>query len=109
MMLELIICCFLVFAVAYWVTLWSAGRSEDVLHGHFVEEAETEREVKTAFPASAPAAAPLPVFPKKPVPAPAVMAAPVPPTPAQAQAASPERLQSLLASIKSELKNAAQI
>jgi hypothetical protein len=107
MMLELIICCFLVFAVAYWVTLWSAGRREDVLHGDFVE-AEPERDAKTASAAAAPAAAPRPVFPKKP--APAVVAAPAPPAPVQAQpAAASEQLQSLLASIKSELKNAAQI
>ena len=102
-MLELIICCFLVFAVAYWVTLWSAGRREDVLHGHFVE-AEPERDAKVALASAAPTPV-APVFPKKP--APAVVAAPAPPTPAQP--ASPERLQSLLASIKSELKNAAQI
>jgi hypothetical protein len=102
MMLELIICCFLVFAVAYWVTLWSAGRREDVLHGHFVE-AEPEREAKGAVAAAAPAALAPPVFPKKP----AVIAAPAPPTPAQPAAS--EQLQSLLVSIKSELKNAAQI
>jgi hypothetical protein len=101
MMLELIICCFLVFAVAYWVTLWSAGRREDVLHGHFVEEPEANA---NAALAAAPAAA-APVFPKKP--APAVVAPPVPPTPVQPAAS--EQLQSLLVSIKSELKNAAQI
>jgi hypothetical protein len=102
MMLELIICCFLVFAVAYWATLWSAGRREDVLHGDFVE-AEPERDANVALASATPAAAAPPVFPKRP----AVVAAPTPPAPAQP--ATPERLQSLLASIKSELKNAAQI
>jgi hypothetical protein len=102
MMLELIICCFLVFAIAYWVTLWSAGRREDVLHGHFVE-AEPERDASVALATAAPATAAPIVFPKKP----AVIAAPAPPTPAQPAAS--EQLQSLLVSIKSELKNAAQI
>jgi hypothetical protein len=103
MMLELIICCFLVFAVAYWVTLWSAGRREDVLHGHFVES-EQEADAKVALVSAAPTPV-APVFPKKPPPA--VVAAPAPSAPAQPAAS--EQLQSLLASIKSELKNAAQI
>jgi hypothetical protein len=101
MMLELIICCFLVFAVAYWVTLWTAGRREDVLHGHFVE-GERDADAPVAFSVATTAAVAPPVFPKKP----AVVAAPAP-TPAQP--ATPDSLQSLLASIKSELKNAAQI
>jgi hypothetical protein len=101
MMLELIICCFLVFAVAYWVTLWTAGRREDVLHGHFVE-GERAVDAPAARSVTAPAAVAPPVFPKKP----AVVAAPAPPP---AQPATPDSLRSLLASIKSELKNAAQI
>ena len=96
-MLELIICCFLVFAVAYWVTLWTARRRDDVLHGRFVA-AEPEREANVAFAAAAPPS----VFPKKP----AIVAAP-PPSPAQP--ATSEALQSLLASIKCELKHASQI
>ena len=99
-MLELIICCFLVFAVAYWVALWTAGRRDDVLHGDFVEaEPETGR---PAIPASPPrAAAARPVFPKRPV-----MTAPAPPP---AQVETSDSLQSLLASIKHELKNASQM
>jgi hypothetical protein len=97
MMLELIICCFLVFAVAYWVALWTAGRRADVLHGQFVK-AEPERSSAT------PAALARPVFPKKP----AIVAAPAPP-PAKQPVAAPDSLQSLLTSIKRELKNAAQI
>jgi hypothetical protein len=105
MMLELIICCFLVFAVAYWATLWTAGRREDVLHGQFVEhEPEAERGVfalppPVVFPSRAAAR---PAIARKPT----VVAAPAPPP---AQPASTDKLQSLLASIKSELKNAAQI
>jgi hypothetical protein len=105
MMLELIICCFLVFAVAYWATLWTAGRREDVLHGQFVEhEPEAIRPVLTPTPPVAfpPRVAAPPAIAKKP--APVVAAAPPP-----AQPASSDSLQSLLASIKSELKNAAQI
>jgi hypothetical protein len=99
MMLELIICCFLVFAVAYWVALWTAGRREDVLH--FVE-AQREADAPVAFSAATSGAVAPPVFPKKP----AVVAAPPPPP---AQPATPDSLQLLLASIKRELKNAAQI
>ena len=99
MMLELIICCFLVFAVAYWATLWTAGRRDDVLHGHFVEaEGEADR---PAIAASA--IPPAVVFPKKPV----IAAPPAPPAPAPVETS--DKLQSLLASIKHELKNAAQI
>jgi len=101
MMLELIICCFLVFAVAYWVTLWAAGRREDVLHGHFVE-GERAADTPAAFSVVTPAAVAPPVFPKMPV----MVAAPAP-TPAQPP--TPDSLQSLLTSIKRELKNAAQI
>jgi hypothetical protein len=100
MMLELIICCFLVFAVAYWVALWTAGRREDVLHGQFVET-EPEADASVVLASATPAAA-APVFPKKP----AVVAAPAP---SPVQGTTPDSLQSLLASIKHELKNAAQI
>jgi hypothetical protein len=98
MVLELIICCFLVFAVAYWATLWTAGRRDDVLHGHFVE---AEPEANAVLPAAAGAAAAPPIFPKKPV-----IAAPAPPP---AQVETSDKLQSLLTSIKHELKNASQI
>jgi hypothetical protein len=94
MMLELIICCFFVFAVAYWAALWTAGRRDDVLHGHFVE---AEPEANAALSSAARAAAAPPIFPKKPV-----IAAP-------AQVETSDSLQSLLASIKHELKNASQI
>jgi hypothetical protein len=105
-MLELIICCFFVFAVAYWVTLWTAGRRDDVLHGDFVEgdpKIDPKAAVRPAIPASPgrrPAAA-RPAFPKKPV-----IAAPAPPP---ARVETSDSLQSLLASIKHELKNASQI
>ena len=94
-MLELIICCFLVFAVAYWVALWTAGRRDDVLHGHFVEaEPEKGHPVASRFPAR-------PVIPRRPA-----VTVPAPPP---AQVETSDSLQSLLASIKHELKNASRI
>ncbi|SRR5579871_4014056 len=101
MMLELIICCFLVFAVAYWVALWTAGRRDDVLHGHFVE-AQPEADAVAAFSVATPAAVRPPAIRQTPA---VVAAAP----PAPAQSVSSDSLQSLLTSIERELKNAAQI
>lgn len=115
-MLEISIFCVILFAIAYWATLFIVGRREDVLHGEFVE-AEPER-----ADAATPQAAPMPVFPPKPVikrvsaptPSPVAVTAPqpaLPPVvaPAREKPANTEALQSLLASLKQELKNAAQI
>jgi len=114
-MLEISIFCVILFAIAYWATLFIMGRREDVLHGEFVE-AGPER-----ANAAMPQAVPMPVFPPKPVikpkatpqsPAPAAMTAPQPapaPLVAPEKPANTEALQSLLASRKQELKNAAQI
>jgi hypothetical protein len=79
-MLEISIFCVILFAIAYWATLFIMGRREDVLHGEFVE-AEPEL-VEAAMPASAP----MPVFPPKPIikrvsapePAPVAVTAPQP-------------------------------
>jgi hypothetical protein len=119
-MLEISIFCVILFAIAYWATLFIMGRREDVLHGEFVE-AEPE-----PADAAVPVSAPMPVFPPKPVIKPkpgsvamtapqaeaAAVAAPVP-SPVAASApekpANAEALQSLLVSLKQELKNAAQI
>jgi hypothetical protein len=79
-MFELGILGIILLAVGYWATLWMAGRREDVLHGKFVE--------------MEPTAAPVP----EPVPAAAVTAG-----------ANSESLQSLLAVIQQDLKDAAQI
>jgi hypothetical protein len=79
-MFEIVILSIILLAVGYWATLWTMGRREDVLHGQFVQiEAQAE-------PANEPGAAPPPA---KPV-------------------ANAESLQSLLASIKRELKDAAR-
>jgi hypothetical protein len=92
-MLEIGILVFILLAIGYWATLWIMGRRDDVLHGQFVEFGG-EDELAPAL------AAPSPV-PTRPKLAPA----PKPVAPAPDDAA----LQSLLASIKQELKNAAKI
>ena len=111
-MLEISIFCVILFAIAYWATLFIMGRREDVLHGEFVEAGPERAD------AAIPQAAPMPTFPPKPVIkpklAPVAVTAPQPaPPPAVATApekpANKEALQSLLASLKQELKNAAQI
>jgi hypothetical protein len=96
-MLEIGILVFLVLAFGYWATLWIMGRRDDVLHGQFVE-ADSEDELAPAM------AAPSPV-PTRPKPAPQAPKPPISAEPAPDDAA----LQSLLASIKQELKNAAKI
>ena len=87
-MLEIGISVFLVLATGYWTILWIMGRRDDVLHGQFVDF-EGEDELAPAM------AAPLPTPTPRPVAA----------EPAPDAAA----LQSLLAYIKLELKNASQI
>jgi hypothetical protein len=92
-MLEIGILVFILLAVGYWATLWLMGRRDDVLHGQFVEfGGEDELAPAMAMPS------PLPTR-QKPAPK-RVAAAPAPDDAA---------LQSLLASIKQELKNASQI
>jgi hypothetical protein len=91
-MVQIGILVFLVLAVGYWATLWMMGRRDDVLHGQFVDF-EGEDGLTPALAASSP-------VPTRPKPAPPVTAGPVPDDAA---------LQSLLASIKLELKNAAKI
>jgi hypothetical protein len=108
-MFEIGIFCVILFALGYWATLFIMGRRDDVLHGEFVEP-EPEAADDTATPASAL------IFPPKPViatrVAPMRVTAPtLPPavaTPAETPA-NVEALQSLLVSLKQELKNAAQI
>ena len=98
-MLEIGILVFIVLAVGYWATLWIMGRREDVLHGQFVES-EGEDELTPTM--AAPPPSPVPTRPKAKAPAPK-------PDIASQSAPDGEALQSLLASIKQELKNAAKI
>jgi len=115
-MFEISIFCVILLAISYWAVLWLMGRREDVLHGEFVEAgAQPEEPVRPVFPdrPDLPERAVRPVFPKKPIitekpvqsaiaePA-AKAAAPEPPT------FRPERLESLLNSIKQDLNQLVQ-
>jgi len=128
-MLEIGIIAIIVLAVGYWVTLWLMGRHDDVLHGDFVHPEGAEAAANSAPPASPFPAKPFPAspfpakpFPAKPLPAkslPAQSAAgkPVAANMLRRQASAepsprPDRsdtLQSLLASIKRDLKDASQL
>jgi hypothetical protein len=121
--------CIVVVAVGYWVTLWLVGRRDDVLHGDYVHpEQGAEATANPVFPASPFPPKPLPPKPLPPKPFPASSSAarssaaryssakPPAGKPAaanlQASPALPDRsdtLQSLLASIKRDLKDAAQL
>jgi len=121
-MFQIGVFAFILFAVGYWATLFIMGRREDVLHGRFVETepglAPAGVPVSLLQPFSPPPrkaasvrrAAPPPVVVEQaaseppPVPEPAASSAPATATSPEAEA-----WESLLASIKLELKNAAQI
>jgi hypothetical protein len=99
-MLEIGILVFLLLAAGYWATLWIMGRREDVLHGQFVEFDEQD-EPAVGMAGAARQLSPIPTRPKpaRPAPKPPMIPSPAP---------DGEALQSLLASIKRELKNASQ-
>jgi hypothetical protein len=100
-MLEIGILVFIVLAVGYWATLWIMGRRDDVLHGQFVEFEGEDLAPAMASAAAAPELPPVRTRPKRaPASRPPVASAPAP---------DADALQSLLASIKQELKNAAKI
>ena|SRR5437879_363657 len=80
-MFEIGIFSVILLAAGYWATLWTMGRREDVLHGQFVQ---AEPHAESAADA---AVAPPPAKPS----------------------ANAESLQSLLVSIKRELKDAARM
>jgi hypothetical protein len=112
-MFEIGIFFVIVLAVSYWAVLWTMGRREDVLHGEFVEhDVQSNEPAQSAIPAAIPAAIPKsparrifidrPVFPERPVfpkPPERPVRAAVPDQPAF----RPERLESLLKSIKQDL------
>ena len=124
-MFEVGIISIIVLAVGYWVTLWLMRRHDDVLHGDFVH-AEDGAEALVRPDPSLP---PRPPFPPKPeikrrkarlAPMPVKPAAdspaPADPLPVQQPSAAPaalsersDTLQSLLASIKRDLKDASQL
>ncbi|KWV50634.1 hypothetical protein AS156_14090 [Bradyrhizobium macuxiense] len=83
-MFELVVAGVILLAVGYWATMFAVGRRDDVLHGHFVEEAPDHE----------------PVLSRPSLP------------PARAASSPPQSnkdsLQSRLAVIKRDLKDAAQ-
>ena len=81
-MFEIGIFCLILLAVGYCVALWLKGRRDDVLHGHFIQADE----------GAAPAAATLP-----------------PTSLPKVRAERSDSLRSLLAAIKRDLEDAAQI
>jgi hypothetical protein len=91
-MFEIIIFCVILLAISYWVALWLMGRHDDVLHGDFVQ---TELGSEPAATRSQPA-----------------RSQPMSSQLMSSQRLRPDRaesLQSLLASIKRDLKDAAKI
>jgi hypothetical protein len=90
-MFEISIFCVIVLAIGYWVALWLMGRHDDVLHGDFVQtELGPEPAATQSLPTSSPPRSSKPTSqPMRPD--------------------SAESLQSLLAAIKRDLKDAAQI
>ena len=91
MIFELIVFGVIMLAIGYWATMFAMGRRDDVLHGHFVEEAPDEELVHPA----APRVASLP-------PRPLARSAP-------AEQPNQDSLQALLTVIKRDLKDAAQM
>jgi hypothetical protein len=101
MMFEIGIFCVIFLAVSYWAVLWLMGRREDVLHGEFVEsEPHAQEPVRQEPVRQQPVR---PVFPPRPtLPARPAEAAPEQP------GFRPERLESLLKTIKQDLNQLVQ-
>jgi hypothetical protein len=100
-MFEISIFCVIVLAIGYWVALWLMGRHDDVLHGDFVqtelgpEPAATRPQAASSQPRSSQPRSSQPRSSQ--------------PTSQPMRPGSAESLQSLLAAIKRDLKDAAQI
>jgi hypothetical protein len=115
-MFEISIFCVILLAISYWAVLWVMGRREDVLHGEFVEAgAQAEEPVRSVFPDRSvfPERPVRPALPEKPVVAEKPVQAALPEQPVRAAvpeqpAFRPERLESLLNSIKQDLNQLVQ-
>jgi hypothetical protein len=109
-MIEIGIISIIVLAVGYWVTLWLMGRRDDVLHGDFVH-AEPGTETAALSDRPFPARPPFPTKPAaaKPASAQALPAGPLPPSLPVPVSERLDTLQSLLATIKQDLKDASQL
>jgi hypothetical protein len=112
-MFEISIFCVILLAISYWAVLWTMGRREDVLHGEFVEPgAESEEPVRSVFP-DRPERTVRPIFPQPPAQTAiakttipeqtAISEQPVRAAMPEQPAFRPERLESLLNSIKQDL------
>ncbi|MCA6123652.1 hypothetical protein J6500_17365 [Bradyrhizobium sp. WSM 1704] len=95
MIFELIVLGVILLAVGYWATMFAMGRRDDVLHGHFVEDEPDAEPARPVRPLATRAVPRRPLPPARPVPA--------------AQPSDQDSLQALLAVIKRDLKDAAQI
>jgi hypothetical protein len=92
-MFEIGIFCVILLAIGYWVALWLMGRHDDVLHGDFVHAEQGADSTPASLPTM-----PLTASPTTSLP------------PASLLPSRPsDSLQSLLAFIKRDLKDAAQI
>ena len=117
-MFEVGIISIIVLAVGYWVTLWLMGRHDDVLHGDFVH-AEQGADAPALADPPFPARPPFPAKPPtrsaavKPVATKPVSTRTLPVQPLSAPAPTlserSDTLQTLLASIKQDLKDASQL
>jgi len=87
-MLELGIFCVILLAVGYWAAMFVMGRRDDVLHGKFVHDDETE-----GVEGAAPPFPSRPAFPQRPASGP--------------KPVNSDALQSLLAAIQHDLKDVA--
>ena len=108
-MFEIGIFSVIVLAISYWAVLWLMGRREDVLHGEFVEGGvEASEPARTMFPEPPQRS----VFPARPViaakPVRADITRPVRAAVPEQPAFRPERLASLLNSIKQDLNQLVQ-
>src|ERR1700716_861036 len=100
-MFEISIFCVILLAISYWAVLWLMGRREDVLHGEFVQTGgEANAPTRPGFP-EPPGRS---VFPQRPLiarrPRQADVTQPFRAAVPEQPAFRPERLQSLLNSIK---------
>ena len=93
MLFELVVLGIILVAIGYWATMYTMGRRDDVIHGNFVQDEAAE---------------PAPPIAARQIPHRNVTRMPTRPA-AVAPRASRESLQSLLAVIKQDLKDAAQV
>jgi hypothetical protein len=120
-MFEISIFCVILLAISYWAVLWLMGRREDVLHGEFVEGKAAAKEKSEANVSARPIFPEPParsVFPEKPYlpnkpviarqPARPDITRPVHAAVPEQPAFRPERLKSLLNSIKQDLSQLVQ-